>query len=109
MMVGLKKASLFCLMAGIVPVAAIAHEGHEHKVMGTVAAVSETQLDVDAKGEVTTVHLTAQTRFERGDAEADASAIEAGERVVVVYQEKDGQKQAKRVMLPPPAGNEKDE
>ena len=40
-----------------------AHEGHDHKIMGTVAAVHDNKIDVKAAdGKVTTVNLSEKTK-----------------------------------------------
>ena len=61
-----------------------AHSGHAHKVMGTVAAVTATQLDVTTTdGKTVVVVLNAKTTFKQGTAKADAGVLKVGERVVV--------------------------
>jgi hypothetical protein len=66
------------------PVAAFAHEGHTHKVMGTVAAVRDTQLDVKTTdGKTVTVALNAKTTYRQGKVKADSTVLKVGERVVV--------------------------
>lgn len=66
------------------PVASYAHSGHAHKVMGTVAAVAPTQLDVKTTdGKTVTIVLNAKTTFKQGTAKADATVVKIGERVVV--------------------------
>lgn len=71
-------------IALLLPAAAIAHEGHAHKVMGTVSAVSPTQLDVTTTdGKTVIVVLNPKTTFKQGTAKADATVLKVGERVVV--------------------------
>ena len=77
-------AGLIVSAALMLPGVALAHEGHAHKVMGTVSMVHENHLDVkDAKGKVTTVALDAKTKIRRGKAVAALADIKVGDRVVV--------------------------
>lgn len=72
------------LAALVMPVVARAHTGHVHKVMGTVSAVTPTQLDVKTTdGKTVTVVLDAKTTFKQGTAKADATVLKVGDRVVV--------------------------
>ena len=76
-------AILAALLA--MPVAARAHEGHAHKVLGTVAALTANTFDMKTpEGKVVTVTLNQKTTFARGKQKVDATAIKVGERVVVV-------------------------
>jgi len=74
---------------------ALAHEGHAHKVMGTVAVRGENQLEVKTTdGKTRTITLNDKTRILRGKAEVKPDDIKPGERVVVTAREtksKDGQ------------------
>jgi hypothetical protein len=68
----------------IVPVAARAHEGHTHKVMGTVAQRHDNQLEVKTTdGKTVTIVVNEKTVVLRGKTKLDLSAVKAGERVVV--------------------------
>jgi hypothetical protein len=71
-----------------------AHEGHDHKVMGTVTALHENHLEVKATGgKTSTITLNEKTRILRGKARVKANDIKAGERIVVTATEiksKDG-------------------
>jgi hypothetical protein len=73
------------------PAAGWAHEGHAHKVMGTVSALTATSLELKTPdGTVVTVKLNPKTTVARGKQKVDAAALKAGERVVVeVASEKD--------------------
>ena len=65
-----------------------AHEGHEHKAMGTVAAVDAKHLEVsDKEGKKSSFVLTAETKYKHGTMAAEASHVAVGQRVVVVYME----------------------
>ena len=86
----------FLAVAGI----AHAHEGHDHKVMGKVAAVSAQQIEVEtADGKKVTAALTAETTYSRDKAAATQADVKVGERVVVVVVEEKGGQRAKRVLL----------
>jgi hypothetical protein len=65
--------------------AALAHDGHEHKVMGTVtmAAADHVMLD-DTEKKPVTVHVTMDTRVLRDKKPIKAEAIAVGSRVVIV-------------------------
>ena len=87
-----------CLLAGLVT----AHEGHGHKVMGTVAAVDAKHIEVSEKdGKKTLILLTPETTYKHGTMAADASHVAVGQRVVVVYvmNEKDKTNVAKQVLI----------
>ena len=63
-----------------------AHEGHDHKVMGTVAKFQESQLEVKGQdGKTVTVTLNDQTKILRGKEKTAKTEIKEGERVVVIY------------------------
>ncbi len=78
----------------------LAHEGHGHKVMGTVAAVDAKHIEVTAKDEhKTTILLNGETKFLRGKSETTAGDVKVGERVVITAVEKDGKMMAREVLL----------
>lgn len=71
-------------VALLAPAAARAHTGHVHKVMGTVSAVSETQLEVKTtEGKTEIVLVNAKTTYERDKVKQDLSALKVGDRVVI--------------------------
>ncbi len=79
-----------------------AHEGHEHKAMGTVAAVDAKHLEVsDKEGKKSSFVLTAETKYKHGTMAAEASHLAAGQRVVVTYVEdaKEKSNVAKEVLI----------
>jgi hypothetical protein len=82
------------------PVAtSFAHEGHEHKIMGTVSMRHELHLEVKSTdGKTTVVTLTDKTKVRRGDATATLDSIKQGERVVVTAVETKG-KDGKTVLV----------
>jgi len=70
---------------------AIAHEGHAHKMMGTVATVNDHRLEVKAAdGKTAAVTLNEKTKILRGKVSARLQDIKAGERVVVTAMEQKG-------------------
>jgi hypothetical protein len=74
-------AAAFAL--GLAPLA-LAHEGHDHKIMGTVAAVHDTSVDVKAAdGKVSTITLNDKTKILQGTTAMKAADIKTGARVVV--------------------------
>lgn len=69
------------LIAGRMP-PAVAHEGHGHKVLGTVATIQGSHLEVTDKDGKTTMHmLDAKTKIRRGRAVATLANIKVGDRV----------------------------
>ncbi len=61
-----------------------AHDGHEHRIMGTVTAAATDQLTLeDTTGKAVTVVVTKDTRVTRGKDPMKAEAIAPGTRVVV--------------------------
>jgi hypothetical protein len=67
---------------------ALAHEGHDHKLMGVVASVHDNHLEVkDAKGKATAFTLDAKTKIRRGKTALKAADIKEGDRVVVLSRE----------------------
>jgi len=74
-------AALFaCALAPLVS----AHEGHDHKIMGTIAAIHDTSVDVKATdGKTSTITLNDKTRILRGTTAMKIADLKAGDRVVV--------------------------
>jgi len=61
-----------------------AHEGHDHKIMGTVAAVHDTSVDVKAAdGKTSTITLNDKTKILRGTTAMKMADIKEGTRVVI--------------------------
>ena len=76
------------LVGAIILVAAAgalrAHDGHVHKIMGTVTARGATQLEVKTpSGEVLTIAITGKTTVVRGKQKVKVAEVEVGRRVVV--------------------------
>lgn len=73
----------------LAPASLAAHEGHAHKVMGTVSLVHDNHVEIkDAKGKTVTVTLDAKTKIRRAKAVATLADIKVGDRVVVTTIEK---------------------
>ena len=77
-----------------------AHEGHTHKILGTVTSVQGSHLDVKTTdGKVITITIDAKTAITRGQTKLDAAALKAGERVSVDYTQSKNVNTAKAVKL----------
>ena len=73
------------------PAVALAHEGHAHKVMGTISSVTENQIEVKTTdGKTVTIALDAKTVYRHGKMKADAKMLKIGERVVVEAEQPKG-------------------
>ena len=78
---GLALAALAASMAE-------AHEGHEHKVLGTIERLAKERLEVkDATRKTVALVLNDKTVYLRGDKPTTASGLQVGERVVVGFRE----------------------
>jgi len=80
-----RKWIVAVVLAGalFVPLVARAHEGHDHKVMGTVSSVEGSHVMVKTTaGKNVMVMLDAKTAITRGKTKLDATAVKVGERVV---------------------------
>ncbi len=89
------RRALMAVVIGIMFAPSIAaHKGHDHKVMGTVAAIHENHLEVKAAdGKESAITLNEKTTILRDKAKLTAADIKVGNRVVVVATEtkdKDG-------------------
>lgn len=84
-------AAAFLAAALFMPRYARAHEGHVHKVMGTVATRHENHLEVKApNGKRSTITLNEKTKILRGAAKVKIDDIKDGERIVVSATETKG-------------------
>ena len=84
----------------VLPVVARAHEGHAHKVMGTVASVDGDHLMVKtADGKSVMVMIDKKTAITRGKTKLDAAALKVGDRVVAEGMEEKNMIMAKTVKL----------
>jgi hypothetical protein len=69
----------------VVPSVSWAHEGHAHRVMGTISSIEGNQITIKATdGKMAIVMLDAKTKITQGKNKIDASALKVGERVVAV-------------------------
>jgi hypothetical protein len=83
-------AVVIALMGAPVAIS-LAHEGHEHRIMGTVSMRHEFHLEVKATdGKTTVLTLTDKTKVRRGDATATLDSVKKGERVAVTAVETKG-------------------
>ena len=74
-----------------IPGYTFAHEGHVHKVMGTVTTLHENHLEVKATdGKTSTITLNEKTKILRGKAKVNVEELKPGERVVVTATETKG-------------------
>lgn len=81
-----KRLILSAVLAAavLVPAALRAHEGHLHKVMGTVSNVQGVHVDIKTTdGKVVTVMLDQKTTIMRGKVKLDRAALVVGERVSI--------------------------
>jgi hypothetical protein len=79
---------------------AIAHEGHEHKVMGKVVAVDDKHIEVEAKdGTKVSGVLGPETRYMNGKAVASLTDVKVGDRVVLTVVQEKEQQNVKAVLL----------
>lgn len=91
-------AAAVLTLALVAPV--MAHEGHTHKVLGTVASVQAHQIEVKGTdGKVLTIVLDAKTAITRGKDKLDAAALKVGERVSVDYTQAKNTNTAKTIKL----------
>ena len=91
---------LSLLFVLLVPGRLLAHEGHEHKVMGTVTVVEKAHLDVETKdGKKVSVLLNKKTKYLKGETPATLADVEVGDRVVLTVVEEGDQMTAREVLL----------
>jgi len=95
------EIGLWFALALAAPAVASAHEGHAHKIMGTVAAIEVDRIEVaTSDGRKVTIGLDEQTRFLVGKGSGVAADVKVGRRVVVISEEKGGRPVAREVLLP---------
>jgi hypothetical protein len=74
-----------CAITLIAPRFVLAHEGHNHKVMGTVKSIQGERLEVQTTdGKTSMFTISAQTKVVRGKTTATLADIKVGERIVVI-------------------------
>ena len=87
-----------------VPAVALAHGGHLHKVLGTVADVDYPHIDVVTTDKKTvTIMLDGSTVITRGKAKVADTEIKIGDRVSAEAEEKGGMMMVKTLKLGTPA------
>lgn len=81
-----RRAFVSALALAALPVApAFAHEGHDHKLLGTITEVGAQRIVVRATkdGAISTIAIVATTKITRGKAKIAATDLTVGDRVVV--------------------------
>lgn len=72
------------VLALLVPAAAFAHPGHEHKLMGTITAVDGNKVSMKTtEGKATTFEVIPTTSFKRGKQKGAQADLKVGLRLVV--------------------------
>ena len=107
-----KLMSIALCLAASTSLTAFAHEGHAHKVMGTVVSITAEQIEVsNPEGKKETLPLTKETTFKKDKAVAAAKDVVVGARVVLSVVEKEGKKVVSEVVIgvasAPPASTKK--
>lgn len=75
---------LVLAVALLAPSASLAHPGHDHKLMGTIASIDKNTVVVKTtEGKEMTFEITPLTTFKRGKSKGAAADLKAGMRVVV--------------------------
>jgi hypothetical protein len=70
-------------LSSFVPSSALAHPGHDHKVMGTITAIDGQKVTVKTTdGKELTFAVTPTTKLVRGKVRGTFSELQAGMRVV---------------------------
>jgi len=84
----------------LAPRVALAHEGHDHTVMGTISSIDGTNLMVKtADGKQTMVMMDGKTKITQGTAKVDVKALKVGDRVVASGPEDKGMISAETVKV----------
>ncbi len=88
----------------LAPAAARSHDGHAHKVMGTVLSIDGTNVMVKTTdGKAVMVMLDAKTKITQGKAKFDAAALKVGDRLVAEGPEEKAMIMAATVQVGVPA------
>ncbi len=91
------------LLVGLaLPAWVIAHEGHAHKLMGTITAVHAEANHLEIKttdGEAADLVVNDKTKYIKGKKAASLQDIKPGLRVVVTFHEEGGKKIATEVRM----------
>ncbi|HEY7191823.1 MAG TPA: hypothetical protein VH436_34990 [Vicinamibacterales bacterium] len=95
-LVGIALTALIVLT----PTAARAHEGHDHKVMGTISSIQGTNVMVKGTdGKEVMVMLNDKTKITQGKSKVELAALKVGDRVVAEGPESKGMITASTVKL----------
>ena len=95
-----KLTTIALFFAASASLTAFAHEGHAHKVMGTVVSISAEQIEVsNPEGKKEAWALTKETVFKKDKAMAAAKDVAVGTRVVLSVVENDGKKTVSEVLI----------
>lgn len=79
----------------------LAHEGHEHLVMGVVTAVNADHVAVKTQeGKVVSAHLTKDTKYFKGEEPATLADVKEGLRAALRLMEEGKTVTAREVRLP---------
>jgi hypothetical protein len=81
----LTSAFTIALVAALlVPTALLAHDGHVHKVMGTVTARDDRHFELETpSGEILSIAINAKTKVRREKRNVALSEVQVDRRVVV--------------------------
>ena len=94
------RAVLVIVAALALPATALAHGGHLHKALGTIARTDGVHVDVKTTdGKTLTLTLDKKTAVTRGKDKLDATALKAGDRVSVDYIEENKLMMARTIKL----------
>lgn len=75
---------LVLALALVAPAAAVAHPGHDHKLMGTISSIEKNRVVVKTtEGKDMTFEITPLTTFKRGRQKGAQADLKTGMRVVV--------------------------
>jgi hypothetical protein len=82
------------------PIGAVAHEGHPHKILGTVTSATAERLVLKTRdGKELTITIAADTKVMKDKAAATAADIAPGTRVVVTATTAKGVTTAKEIRI----------
>jgi len=92
--------AVLVLVAALMPAVALAHGGHLHKALGTIARTDGVHVDIKTTdGKTLTLTLDKQTAVTRGKDKLDATALKTGARVSVEYMEEHKTMTARAIKL----------
>lgn len=96
-------AVILSFVAALAAPATLAHEGHEHKVMGTVTQVhveAVTHVEVQTtEGKTVVLTCDAQTKFLKGKAAATLKDVQVGSRIVATVAEEGKMTRASEITI----------